>query len=166
MDNILVNDNFFDLGGHSLAASQLLARIREKLSVDLPLGRLFETPTLAGMFILNFSTFKLALADSIQSMRIAPTASNAIKSINLNPMSGIASGVMSSGLSKLNSKHPSGSSINILIIYFILLATPDENSRNYHNSPSVRHSASSGLDFSALLLPNNKVCLLKINFLN
>lgn len=39
------NDDFFALGGHSLAAARLLARIRETMSVDLGLRQVFATPT-------------------------------------------------------------------------------------------------------------------------
>jgi len=41
-------DNFFALGGDSLLAAQLLARIRSSFDIDLPLSLFFEEPTLAG----------------------------------------------------------------------------------------------------------------------
>lgn len=43
------NENFFDLGGHSLLAAQMLLRLRQEFANDVPLRRLFETPTIAGL---------------------------------------------------------------------------------------------------------------------
>jgi alpha-ketoglutarate-dependent taurine dioxygenase len=42
-----IHDNFFDLGGHSLMATTVAARIRDTFQVEMPLRRLFERPTVA-----------------------------------------------------------------------------------------------------------------------
>lgn len=44
-----IHDDFFELGGDSLLGTQILSRIRETFQVDLPIGRLFENPTIAGI---------------------------------------------------------------------------------------------------------------------
>jgi acyl carrier protein len=49
LDEVGIHDNFLDLGGHSLAVSQIVARVSETLHVDLPLRTVFETPTVAAL---------------------------------------------------------------------------------------------------------------------
>ncbi|HET8846329.1 MAG TPA: amino acid adenylation domain-containing protein, partial [Ktedonobacteraceae bacterium] len=44
---ISTNDNFFEIGGHSLLAVQLITRVREAWRIDLPLRSLFEAPSIA-----------------------------------------------------------------------------------------------------------------------
>jgi len=46
VDRVGVRDSFFDLGGHSLIAVRLFARIEKAYKVDLPISVLFEAPTI------------------------------------------------------------------------------------------------------------------------
>jgi amino acid adenylation domain-containing protein len=49
VEEVGVEDNFFLLGGHSLSATQVMTRILGVLQADIPLRRIFETPTVAGL---------------------------------------------------------------------------------------------------------------------
>ena len=44
-----VHDNFFDLGGHSLATTLILSRVRNVYGVEVPFRDFFETPTIADL---------------------------------------------------------------------------------------------------------------------
>jgi amino acid adenylation domain-containing protein/thioester reductase-like protein len=44
-----INDDFFDLGGHSLLVAQMMTQVSETFQVVLPLSSLFKSPTIAGL---------------------------------------------------------------------------------------------------------------------
>src|SRR5690606_18589183 len=48
-DRIGIDDNFFDLGGNSLVATQVVSRISAAFDTQLGVRALFETPTVAGI---------------------------------------------------------------------------------------------------------------------
>lgn len=47
-----IHDNFFDLGGHSLAAARVVSRVIRRLQLELPLKALFDSPTVADMAVV------------------------------------------------------------------------------------------------------------------
>ena len=49
VDRLGVHDSFFDHGGDSILASQVIGRVRQQLQEDLPILVFFESPTVAGM---------------------------------------------------------------------------------------------------------------------
>ncbi|PMV20426.1 MULTISPECIES: non-ribosomal peptide synthase/polyketide synthase [unclassified Pseudomonas] len=46
VDQVGLNDHFFERGGHSLLATQVISRVRHALQLEVPLRALFEQPTL------------------------------------------------------------------------------------------------------------------------
>jgi natural product biosynthesis luciferase-like monooxygenase protein len=60
VEQVSIRDNFFEIGGHSLLASQLITQLRDIFQVELPLRKLFEEPTVAGLA-------EVLLADSQQN---------------------------------------------------------------------------------------------------
>ncbi|MCP5091521.1 MAG: amino acid adenylation domain-containing protein [Gammaproteobacteria bacterium] len=60
-----IHDNFFDIGGHSLRATQLASRIKRELGISVTLRKIFENPTVA------------ALAQAMEVTNLEPTATPA-----------------------------------------------------------------------------------------
>ena len=49
IQRIGIYDNYFELGGDSLLAAQIISRLRDNFEMEFPLARIFETPTIAGL---------------------------------------------------------------------------------------------------------------------
>lgn len=79
VDEVGRDDDFFALGGHSLAAVRLFAKIRKQWNVDLPLATLFQGSTLSGLSALVAQAGNLDTSmPGAQAPAVAP-ASNVIQ---------------------------------------------------------------------------------------
>jgi amino acid adenylation domain-containing protein len=76
INRVGIHDNFFELGGQSLLAMQVMTRVSEQLSMEIPLAGLFERPTIAGLAQLIENTRARAPNDS---SRIIPQRRSAYK---------------------------------------------------------------------------------------
>ncbi len=52
IDKIGVEDNFFDLGGHSLIATQIVSQLRQYFQVEISLRHIFEAATIAELALI------------------------------------------------------------------------------------------------------------------
>jgi len=49
LNEVSVQKNFFEMGGHSLIAAQLMSRVRKAFKIELSLRVLFDSPTIEGL---------------------------------------------------------------------------------------------------------------------
>ncbi|GAA0355517.1 hypothetical protein GCM10009530_00740 [Microbispora corallina] len=49
IDEVGDDEDLFDLGGHSLTITQIIARMRKRLGIEVPLDVFFDTPTISGV---------------------------------------------------------------------------------------------------------------------
>lgn len=52
LEQVGIYDHFLELGGHSLVATQLIARVINTFRIQVPIKALFETPTIVDMAVL------------------------------------------------------------------------------------------------------------------
>jgi hypothetical protein len=69
LEQVGVHDNFFESGGHSLLATRLASRVRSEFAIELPLRRVFESPTIAELAreIVQLGSEGAASDDRIES---------------------------------------------------------------------------------------------------
>jgi len=75
-DEIFSDDSFFALGGNSIAAAQIVGRLREQLAINLPMASVFENPGLADFAVCVAE----AAAGQSQPLLAASTADERVPS--------------------------------------------------------------------------------------
>ncbi|MDN5431788.1 MAG: AMP-binding protein, partial [Pseudomonadales bacterium] len=63
-----LNDNFFDVGGHSLLAIQITSRVQAELGLDVPLMELFQTESLRA-YVQAAATFRAGSVEDFDDLR-------------------------------------------------------------------------------------------------
>ncbi|MFU8872797.1 amino acid adenylation domain-containing protein [Micromonospora sp. SL4-19] len=76
MPKVGLDDDFFALGGHSLVATRVTARLREALDVEVPLALLFDHSTVGGLAAALTAAYGPDLEDSAQLYQLVATYSD------------------------------------------------------------------------------------------
>ncbi len=63
-----LNDNFFEVGGHSLLAIQITSRVQSELGLEVPLVEVFQTETLRA-YVQAAATFRAGTAEDFDDLR-------------------------------------------------------------------------------------------------
>ncbi|WLI31591.1 non-ribosomal peptide synthase/polyketide synthase [Pseudomonas rhodesiae] len=63
-----LNDNFFEVGGHSLLAIQITSRVQAELGLDVPLVEVFQTENLRA-YVQAAATFRAGSAEDFDDLR-------------------------------------------------------------------------------------------------
>ncbi|WP_199322108.1 non-ribosomal peptide synthetase [Leptolyngbya sp. FACHB-321] len=74
IEQVSIQDNFFESGGNSLLAAQLIAAIRETFQVKLPVRCIFEQPTIAGLAQLIETVDRNGLVSITQTLTLKSEA--------------------------------------------------------------------------------------------
>jgi tyrocidine synthetase III len=76
-EKIGIDDNFFQLGGHSLKATILAAKVHRELNIKLPLAEFFKTPTVRGLSntIEKFEEFEYNAIQPVEKKDYYPLSS-------------------------------------------------------------------------------------------
>jgi acyl carrier protein len=72
-DDIEIEDNFFDLNGHSLLAMQMITQLRRDLGVELEMTVVFEMPTIA-LIADHLDSLGVTPPDEVVAVESAPAA--------------------------------------------------------------------------------------------
>ena len=68
LEQVGLNDNFFEVGGHSLLAIQITSRVQAELGLEVPLVEMFQTETLRA-YVQAAATFRAGSAADFDDLR-------------------------------------------------------------------------------------------------
>ncbi len=90
IDNIGIIDNFFDLGGHSLKATQLELKIYKEMDVEIPLRLIFEKSTIKELadYILKADRVKYVSIKRVEEKEHYPASFAQKRLFALNQVTG------------------------------------------------------------------------------
>jgi len=87
LPSISVYDNFFDLGGHSLAATQLLSMLSDEMGVEISVTEFFANPTVSGMSSLVEMRQNLTESEAaMDSGTSDPLRNSALQILGFDPL--------------------------------------------------------------------------------
>jgi amino acid adenylation domain-containing protein len=69
LDRVGIHDQFFDLGGHSIAATRVVSRVIDRFKIHVPIRSLFAAPTVAEMALL------------IEAHQVVPLSENELRDL-------------------------------------------------------------------------------------
>src|SRR5258708_150957 len=96
LEQVGLHDNFFELGGDSLTAAMMAALFPEHLEVELPLGSVFEAPTIADLAVLVERLSSESLDPVGVMLALRTVSKNAHRPLFcIHPMAGISLGFSS-----------------------------------------------------------------------
>ncbi len=75
IERVGVRDGFFDLGGNSILATQVFARLRETFGFEVPMRTLFEEPTIERLAATIAEIQARGTGSEVETQRIAPRRS-------------------------------------------------------------------------------------------
>lgn len=84
VEQVGVQDSFFDLGGHSLVAVRLFAKIKKTYRVDYPISVLFEAPTIEQCAALLRQT--VGTSEGVTPSNAAPSSQRTLRYLHLVKM--------------------------------------------------------------------------------
>jgi nonribosomal peptide synthetase DhbF len=102
LEHVGIDDNFFEIGGHSLLAIHLVSRIRATLGLELSIRNLFEAPTVAGLAARMANPI---LADPYEVILPIRTSGSRLPLFCIHPGLGLSSGY-SALLQHIDSSQP------------------------------------------------------------